>query len=287
MWTCRICNTPDHYTYGELRGDFRWSHYNEAGEGQNNFRGDVIAIGHEIVLAEYDGPNFGYGSGDKKAQLSVQSMPDLAFIISHGGWQYTSRPASVPPHDPNLAGDGYMPFLSSWPKHPNDNGAGSDTITCFEIMDACPVDSDTEWLAIIACNALQVDNNYSLQRQIGRNGYDDWENIIHSGQSSINAVVGFSHKTNAWYPGWNTIGDTLTDNLIGSTYQNDMWDPALAPEDRPEEWIVTAWMETAFERMEYENFRQYAVGIDETGVWVINDVGANNLTDYRITRYVP
>ncbi len=259
--------------YGQNRGYFALNNY-DGEDGQQNYKESALKMGQEVVVAS--------ANILEKATLPVQSMPDIAFIFSHGG------PSTLASHPPGC--DGYTFDLAYWPTQPGLSPQGADAnISPYDLRDACPIGSDTEWITLTGCNALNAGTYGTLGVALG---YDDWEYIIRTQKNtSITTVCGFSGETRSW-PWMGDFMQKLSDNLVRPTggYNKDHWDPTLGT-TKPREIVVIAWMEAAIYYIykytwnDGGGLMKYAmcVSIDET--WVLENFGSGYKPDWRARIY--
>ncbi len=257
--------------YGENRGYFALDNY-DGEDGQQNYMQSVLNVGQEVIEATVS---------DRKATLPVQSMPDIAFMFCHGG---PSTYLSIPP-DPTC--DHYIFQFSWWPTQPGLSPQGSEAyITPYTLRDACPLGSDTEWIALVACYGL---NRGNYRKQGIKLGFDDWEYIIRRQtpkQTSITTVCGFGGLERS-FPNMGVFTAKFSECLTSSTggYDSNHWDRALGT-TKPREKVVIAWMEAAIYYIKTCTWNsgglmQNAICVSSDETWILHNFGSSYRHDWR------
>ena len=260
--------------YGEDRGYFTYGGY-DGMDMQQNYRQSVLYIGQEVIVASVP---------DVSATLPLQSMPDIAFIFSHG-----EPSTQISPPCQNC--DGYVFHFPYWPTQPGvPLSTGSNAyFSPYMLKDACPVGSDTEWLILTACNSLNIGN---YKKQWIKHGYDDWEYIIRTQQpkqTSIMTVCGFSEYTRS-LPSMSNFLIKFCEylNTLTSVQDTKHWDPTLAA--YPQDIVVIAWMEAAIWYIENYTantggLMQHAAAVSVDDTWVLDDFGNWYAHDWKAKTY--
>jgi len=314
--------------YGYERGDFYWNKYNVDGEGQNNYRENVLMMGHEVVTAFWDG-----STTNRYARIPIQSFPDIAFFTAHGKFVDEDM-LGCPVFHSGVTIDEHMVSLNCWPSQPGQPEEEADgQISPYDIMISCPANdpgdpdnhySETKWIAILACEALHIAVECESEKHQSDltntyEGWDDWQNIIGSGNSSIEAVVGFREDVPVVWQ-MKQFAQDVGHDLEEGSYFGGGWD-GLHPEywdddfedywkDFGQDWeqgwfgfnedtnvnkVVVVWMESAVAGLCLNWFWSVpSIGVTATAivkngnqvqVWIVHNAGTPKHPKWEITAY--